>query len=169
MRGGLLAGADAVRDADAAVSVARQCESGQLLAKAFDSIEAFEMANAVLRHGGLPSVYPGKQRRGAKAEDLLQFVANHSDDGVIGKPAHVFGARSGEEAAQQGAIFRGAVRKFVVHESRGQQAFAFAARNEKSKTGRERLADLATVAEANRDGRAVADGGEFRGKLWAAS
>ena len=125
------------------------------------------MADAVLRHGGLPFVNAREERCGAEAEYLLQFVADDGDDGVVGKLPDAFRSRSGEEAAQQGAIFGGAVRKFVVDESRGQQAFAFTAGNEKSKAGWERLADFAIVTEADGDGGTVADGGEFGGESGA--
>jgi hypothetical protein len=163
----LLAGADAIGDADAAVAVAGKRESGQLLAQALDAVEALEVADAVLGHGGLPFIDAGEERSGAEAEDLLQFGANDGDDGVVGKLPDVFGAGSGEEAAQQGAVRGGAVGEFVVDESGGQQAFAFTARDEKSEAGRERLADFAIVAETNGDGRAVADAGEFGGELGA--
>ena len=41
-------GADAVGDADAAVAVAGECETGQLLAQTLDAVEAFQVADAVL-------------------------------------------------------------------------------------------------------------------------
>jgi len=165
---GFLAGPYAVGDADAAVAVAGEGESWQLLAQALDAVEPFQMADAVLGHGGLPFVNAGKERSGAEADDLLQFRAHNRDDGLVGKLPYIFGTRSGEEATEKSAIFGSAVRKFVVDECRGEQAFAFTARDEKSKTGRQRLADLAIVAEADGDGRAVADGGKFGGKLGTA-
>ncbi len=94
-----LAGADAIGNADAAVAVAGERQTGQLLAETLDPVEAVEMADAVLRHGRLPFVDAGKDRRGAKAEDLLQFGADDGGDGVVGKLPDIFGARSGEEAA----------------------------------------------------------------------
>ena len=126
------------------------------------------MADAVLGHGGLPFIDAGEERRGAEAEDLLQFVADYGDDGVVGELPDIFRVRSGEEAAQQGAIFGGAVGELVVDEGCGQQALAFAAGHEKSEAGWERLADFAIVAEADGDGRAVGDGGEFGGEFGAA-
>jgi len=169
LRGGLLAGADAIGDTDPAVAVAGKRESGQLLAQTFDAFEAVEVADAVLGHGGLPFINAGEERSGAEADDLLQFGANDGDDGVVGKLPNVFGAGSGEKATEKSAVRRGAVREFVVDERGGQQAFAFTARDEKSETGRERLADVAIVAETNGDGRAVADAGEFGGELGTAS
>ncbi len=94
------------------------------------------MADAVLGHGGLPFIDAGEERSGAETEDLLQLLADDGDDGIVGRLPDVFGARSGEEAAQQGAIVRSAMRKFVMYERCGQQALAFAARNEKSEAGR---------------------------------
>ena len=104
-----------------------------------------------------------------KAEDMLQFVADDCDDGIIGKLPAVFCVRSGEEAAEQGAIRRGAVRKFIVDESCGQQAFTLAAGDEKSEAGGKRSPDFIIVTKANGDGGAVADSGEFGGELGAAS
>src|SRR5580704_4204217 len=76
------------------------------------------MADAVLGHGGLPFVDAGEERCGAKAEDLLQVVADCGDDGVVGKLPDAFGVRSGEEAAEQGAIPGGAVGELIVDECR---------------------------------------------------
>ena len=97
--------------------------------------EAFEVADAVLCHSGFPFIDAGEKRLRAETEDLLQFVADDGDDGVVGKLPDAFRSRSGEEAAQQGAIFGGAVGELVVDERRGQQAFAFAAGHEKSEAG----------------------------------
>src|ERR1700691_3860292 len=161
-------GADAVGDADAAVAVAGECETGQLLAQTLDAVEAFQVADAVLGHGGLPSIDAGEQGRGAEAEDLLQFVADCGDDGVIGELPDVVGVGAREEAAQQGAVVGGAMGEFVVNEGRGQQPLAFAAGYQKAEAGWERLAYVAVVAQADGDGRAVADGGKFGGKSGAA-
>src|SRR5580658_5192178 len=61
------AGAYAVGDADATVAIAGECEAGQLLAEALDTVEAFEVAYAVLRHGGLPFIDAGEDWRGAES------------------------------------------------------------------------------------------------------
>ena len=116
---GLLAGADAVRDADAAVAISGEGESGQVLAQAFDAVETFEMPHAVLGHGGIPFVDAGEKRCGAQAQDLLEFAAHDGNDGVVGKVPEVCSVRSGEETAEQGAIVGSAVGKFVVDESGG--------------------------------------------------
>jgi len=130
-----------------------------MAAEALDAVEAFEVADGVLGHGGLPFVDAGEERRGEEAEDLLQFVADYRDDGVVRESPDAFCVRSGEEAAEQGSIGRGAVGELVVDESCGQEALAFTAGDEKSEAGRERLADVAIVAEAYGDGRGVGDGG----------
>jgi len=87
----------------AAVAVAGESERRQLLAEALDTIEALQMADAVLGHGELPLINPGEEWPGAEAnsEDLLQFVADDGDDGVVGELPDVFRARSGKETAQQ--------------------------------------------------------------------
>src|ERR1700691_422528 len=63
------AAAYAIWDADAAVAVARQRDLRWLPAQALDTIQAFEMADAILRHRRLPFINAGKERRGAQAED----------------------------------------------------------------------------------------------------
>src|ERR1700733_15730115 len=110
------------------------------------------MADAILRHGRLPFIYAGEEGRGSEADDLMQFGANDGDDGVVGKIPDIFCVRSGEEAAQQGAVFGRAMRKFIVDKGGGEEAFAFAARNKEAEAGRERLANLASVAETTRVG-----------------
>src|ERR1700733_5312189 len=122
-----------------------------MLAQALDTVQTFEVADAILRHGVLPFVDAGEERRGAQAENLLRFISNDGDDGVIGKLPDVFGIRSGEGAAEDGAIFGGAVREFVVNEGRGEQLLAFAARHEEAEAGRKRPPDATIIAEANGD------------------
>jgi hypothetical protein len=124
-----LTGTDAVGNANAAVAIAREPELRQLLPQAFDALETFEMAHAILRHRALPFVDASKQRHGAESEDLQQVIADDGNDGVIGEIPDAFRVRSGEGAAQHSTIRRCAVRKFVVHESGGKQALSFTARN----------------------------------------
>src|SRR4029077_15557365 len=71
-----LAGADAIGDADTAIAVAGERQSREPLAKAFDAFQPFQMTDAVLCHGSLPSIDPSKHGLGAQAEDLLQFIAH---------------------------------------------------------------------------------------------
>ena len=67
---GFAAGADAVGDADAAVSVAGESEAGQLLAQVLDAVETIEMSDTVLRHGGLPFVDASEQRLGSQSQEF---------------------------------------------------------------------------------------------------
>ena len=64
-------GANAVGNADAPISVPGESESRQLLAQAFDAVEAIEMSDAILRHCRLPFVYAGEQRLSVETENLL--------------------------------------------------------------------------------------------------
>ncbi len=72
-----------------------------------------------MRHGRFPFIDAGEEGQGAEAENLLQFVANNRDDGVIGEIPELFSILSGEETAQQGAVAGGTMWKFVVDESCG--------------------------------------------------
>jgi hypothetical protein len=54
------AAADAVWHADAAVGIACQSQAGELLAQAVDAVEAIEVSDTVLRHGGLPLIDAGE-------------------------------------------------------------------------------------------------------------
>ena len=89
LRYDVAAAADAVGDADATVGVAGEREAGESLAETFDAVEAVEVSNGVLGHGGLPSVDAGEKGLGAQpsnlwSEDLLQFFANDSYDLIVG-------------------------------------------------------------------------------------
>jgi len=158
---GVAAGADAVGDPDAAVGVARESQTGQLLAETLHAGEALEVSNAVLRHSGLPFVDAGEERLGPQTHNLLQLVAHDGDDLMVSKRPHILGVPSCEEAAQQRSIVGSAMRKLVVDESRGQQFLAFAARHQKSKARGKRLANFAIKAEAYRDGGTVLDCSKF--------
>src|SRR5437899_7199142 len=58
----LPAGADAVWNSDAAITVTRQRKARQFPAQAVDTLQAVKMAHAILRHGRLPFVDAGKER-----------------------------------------------------------------------------------------------------------
>ena len=90
-----------------------------MLAEALDAVETLEVSDVVLGHGVFPFVDAGEKRCGAEAENLLQFVANDGDDGVMGELPDIFGVRSGEEATQEGAVSGSTVRELVVNEGRG--------------------------------------------------
>ena len=113
------------------------------------------MSDAVLRHGRLPFIDASEQRLGSQAKNLLQFIAYDANKLVVGERPDMLRIRSSKKATQQGAVFRSAVRKFVVHESRRQQELAFAAGYKKSEARGKRLADLAIVAKADGDRGAV--------------
>ena len=49
--GGVTAGADTIRDSDAAVAVASKPEAGHLPEHPRNAIEMFEMSDPILRHG----------------------------------------------------------------------------------------------------------------------
>ena len=97
----------------------------------------------------------------------MEFVAHDSDDLILAKRPDIFRVPSSEKTTQQGAVFGSAMREFVVNESRGQQALAFAAGHKKSEARRKRLADLAIIAEADGDGRTVLDGRQLGGEVGA--
>ncbi len=109
------------------------------------------MSHSVLRHRGLPLVHAREKRFGTQPENLLQFIANDTDDLIVCERPNIFGSRSGEKASEQGAVFRRAVRKFVVNESCREQSLALTSRNEESEARRKRLTNLAIVAQAHRD------------------
>src|ERR1017187_9737217 len=72
--GGFGTGADTVRYADAGEAVAREGEAGKLLAEGLNPREPFEMANRILRHGGLPFIDACEERLSVERDDLAQFV-----------------------------------------------------------------------------------------------
>ncbi len=95
-----LRGTDAVGDADTAVGVAGQGEAGKLLAEALDAPQAVKVSDAVLRHGRLPQVDTGKQRRSSQTENLLQFVAHDADDLVFAEGPQILRISSGKKTSQ---------------------------------------------------------------------
>src|SRR5579863_4788511 len=116
---GVAAGADTIGDADAAIGVSGEGDAGELLAEAFDAVEAIEMSDRVLGHGGFPFINAAEQRAGVQTENLLQFVADDRDDFLVGKIPDILRVASGKEATEQSAVLRRAVRKFVVDEGGG--------------------------------------------------
>ena len=150
------------------IAVAGERETGEFLAERFDALQAFEVADGILRHGRLPFVDAGEQRLGIEGDDLAQFVANDLENLIFGRVEDLLVARAAEKAADDGAIFRSAVRKLVVNESGGEHAVAGAARNQKSEAGRKRAAHFFVVAERDRDRRAVVDLAKFAGRFSSA-
>ena len=94
------------------------------------------MAHVILRHRSLPSIYASEERFRRQPKNLPKFLAHDAQDFFIRQLQHLLIAAASEEAAQQRAVFRSTMRKFVVHESRGQHALAFAARHQKSEARR---------------------------------
>ena len=150
--GGFGAGANAIGDADAGETVAGESEAGEIIQKRLDALQAVEMTDGVLRHGRTPFVDTGEKRLGTERDDRDQFVAHDGEDLIVGGIEDRLVAGSAEEAADQGAIVRGAMRKFIVNESCGQHAVAGAAGDKKSKAGRQRAANGFIVAERHGDG-----------------
>src|ERR1039458_8009116 len=151
------AGANAVGDADAAIAVACERQTGKFLAKCFDALQALEVADRILRHGGLPFVDARKQRFGIEgsSNDLPQFAANDFENFCFARLQDLLVARAAEKAADKGTIFRCAVRKFVVDEGGREHTAALAARHQKSEAWWKRATHLFIVTERNGHRRAV--------------
>src|SRR5208282_5202320 len=118
----------------------------------FDALQAFEVADRILRHGGLPFVDARKQRLGIEgsSNDLPQFAANDFENFCFARLQDLLIARAAERAAYDSAIFRCAVRKFVVDESGCEHTVAFTARHQESEARWKRAAHFFVVTE--RDG-----------------
>src|SRR5215469_13232779 len=150
-------GAHAVRNSDAGVAISSQGQAGKFLAEGLDGLKAVEVSDAILGHGTLPFVNPGKERLGGETNDLLELGADDGEDLVLGEGQDLFIARSTEEAANEGAILGRAVGELVVHESSGEHALAFAAGHQKAEARRQRLAYCLVVAKGHGDRGAVVD------------
>src|SRR5580658_6872769 len=118
------------------------------------------MTNSVLCHCALPAVDTREQRISPQFDDLAKLFTNDPDDFFIGSLENPLVARATNEAAKQGAIVWSAVRKLVMHERGREHAFAFAARDKKTKAWRQRCTYSAVVAEIDRDRRRVLDTAE---------
>jgi len=97
--------AHAVRYADAAIGVAGERETGQLLPQAFYAFQPIEMPDRVLRHRGLPFVDPGEQGLGAQAENLLKFIAHDPNNLIVAQRPDTLRISSRKKTTQQSAIF----------------------------------------------------------------
>ena len=160
---GFGAGADAVGNADAVVGVAGESEVGQFAGGLLDRVDSFDVAYVVLRHGVIPSINAGEERVGGEMKNLAKSLLGYAQDFVVGLIEDFGIACAAEEAADQGTVFGGAVRKFVMEEGHCQQALAFAAGKKKSEAGGKAVADLPIVGEGDGDGRSVFDGAESAG------
>ncbi len=94
-----------------------------------NALEAFQMADGILGHGGLPFIDAREERVGSESDDLAEFVADDLENLIFGGVEDLFVARAAQEAANDGAIFGGAVREFVVDERGGQHSASGAARD----------------------------------------
>ena len=103
-----------------------------LLQQAFDPLQALQMPDSVLRHGTGPPVDAGKKRISCQLEDLSKLFANHPNNLFIRRLQNRFAVSAANKAAEQGTALGSAVRKLVMHKSRGEHAFALAARDEES-------------------------------------
>ena len=74
-------------------------------------------------------------------------------------------ARSAEKAANEGSIFRRAVRKFIVDEGGRKHAAAFAARHQKSEARRKRAPHFFVVTERDGHRRAVLNPAQIAGQV----
>src|ERR1017187_3917356 len=66
----------AIGDADSAIAVAGERQAGKFLAEEFDSLQAFEVADRILRHGRFPFVDAREERLSIERDDLPQFGAD---------------------------------------------------------------------------------------------
>src|ERR1017187_9639875 len=121
---------DTVGDADPREAVAGEREAGEFLAKRLNADQAFEMADGILGHRRLPFVNACEKRLGGEPNDLAKFVADDLQNLIFGGVEDLFVARASQKAADDGAVFWGAMREFVVDEFGGKHAASGAARDE---------------------------------------
>ena len=132
--------------ADAVVAVAGESEIGQLLAQVLDAVETIEMSDGLLRDGRLPFVDAAEEWLGLQSQNLLQFVADDSNNLIVGESPDIFRILSSKKASQQGAVFRSAIGEFVVHKSCRQQSLPSLRGTRNPKPGERDLADISIVA-----------------------
>ena len=100
------------------------------------------MAHRILRHGAF-HLYTRVKRGSA----VMPRIWRNSPPtmrriSASARSQHLLILRAPEKAADQGAVRGSAVKEFVVHESRGQHAFALAARDQESEAKGQASADL---------------------------
>ena len=125
------------------------------------------MADGILRHGGLPFVDARKQRFGIEgnANDLPQFVANDFENFFFARFEDLLVARAAEKAADEGAIFRCTMRKFVVDEGGREHTMAFTARHQESEAWWKRAPHFFVVTERDGHRRTVPNLAQIAGQV----
>src|ERR1700756_5333067 len=119
------------------------------------------MADSVLSHCAAPAIDSCKQRFSRQPDYLVKLFANNADKFFVRRLQNLFITRPANEAAEQCAIIRSAMRELVMYERGSEHASAFAARDEESEPRRKSVADLPIVAEIYGDGRSVLYASEF--------
>src|SRR5277367_399631 len=147
--------ANAVRDADTTIPIARQREPGKSLAVRCDPLQSFEVSHRVLRHCRFPFVDARKQWLGIKRDHLPQFLANNSQDVLFTALQNLLVSRPSEKTTNERSILRNTMGKFVMNKGTRKHSFAFTARNQKSETLRQRSPHFFIVAESHGHRRAV--------------
>ena len=84
------------------------------LPQALDAFQSIEMTHAILRHRRFPLVHASEDRVGAQSKDLLQLLPHDPYNLVVAELPSIFCILPRKETAQQCAVFRCAMREFVV-------------------------------------------------------
>src|SRR5258708_22487576 len=90
-----------------------------------------------------------------KAENLPQFIANNLHNFFSARLHDLFVTRAAEKAANERAILRRSMRKFIVDEGARKHTSAFAARHEQSEDRRKRGPHFFVVTKRDGLRRAV--------------
>jgi hypothetical protein len=133
-RRGFIARPHAVRNADAAVRVSRKREAWRARRKLPNAFYPGLVAERVLGHCFRPSVNFGEQRFGGEVENSFELAPDENFHFSVRQLKYSLIPAAAEKTTQQRPIRWNTPGELVVHEGAGEYAFAFASRNEKSKT-----------------------------------
>src|ERR1017187_10238171 len=107
--------ADAVRNADALIGVARHVQAGDLRQTRFQFGLARGMSDRVLRHGARPAGNAREAGASRDAGDLAQFAAHGRDHRFVALAQHACVLHAAEEAARHDLAFGNAIRKLGAY------------------------------------------------------
>src|SRR5262245_21298086 len=147
---GLLAGMDAIGDADAVVGAAGQAEGRKFCQRTFDSSYARPVADVVLRHRVGMAPNTREQWSCGYAEQARQFLANiffHDRIVIVEQFALKTAA---DESAQQNLVSRGAVRIFETAERASHYFASLASGNNEAKAVQLTWEILVAIPQINR-------------------
>src|SRR6185436_2137251 len=156
--GGIDSRAHTVWYANATESISGQSEAWHSGGQRHDPLNSRRMPKRVLGHCLAPFVHPSEYRTRVDRQNRLQFLFDDVRDVGLGLIEHFVRDGAADKAADQGALFWGAIGKLVMNKRRGENLSVLGARDEQTKSRRQRATNALLVAEDDRHRGIVGNG-----------